>query len=739
MDVSVLRNLLRLEPGDVFDFYRWQSDRDRLLEALRSRGYREARVRADRSESATGGVMLAYEIDAGPLTVLTVSGYALPGSVLDQIGDAWADAIFDEALEEDAVRLARVHLVREGYVAADVQSDMQVTSAINGSLPPEADGSPAPQTSQRKELLLRVNPGQRYRDRTIAFSGHTRITDARLRQLVTDEELSDVAWVDGQRLSDALTALYRGEGLLDAAAAVDPATFEPDRTVLPVHIVEGPIFRLLRVEVEGVLRYPVEDATRAAGLQPGAVFTESTAEDARRRLDAYYRMRGHNSVRVAVRTAIDRGRAEATLTLVVDEGAQQILQEVSVSGAEGTRSSVIENALRFESGTPVDMSEWYRARKRLFQTNLFRRVDLTAEPVTRTPPVGGIQPVRARVVVEEWPRSRLRYGFQLNEERPESESEGTSITPGFVADFTRRNLLGRAATVGLSARVERREQTGRTFLTLPSLFGLPIGSSLFLSRSRTHLGAADETAFIADRTEVTAEQRVPAGAVRVSYSYKFQQNHTFDPLADPDDPFGFDITVNVARLNATAIVDTRDDPFDPTRGWFHSSSVEYASDRVGSDLRFAKYLLQQSYFRPLGRGIVIASALRLGIADAFGQVLIPSERFFAGGGNSVRGYGQDAIGERDVIGDPRGGTSLLVINSEVRFPISGRFRGVTFFDAGSPFARAGEVSLTALRAGVGLGLRVQTPFVLLRVDYGLPVNAREGEHGRWFFSFGQAF
>ena len=80
--------------------------------------------------------------------------------------------------------------------------------------------------------------------------------------------------------------------------------------------------------------------------------------------------------------------------------------------------------------------------------------------------------------------------------------------------------------------------------------------------------------------------------------------------------------------------------------------------------------------------MVLASAARLGLATAFDESLIPSERFFAGGGYSVRGYNQDALSPRDRFGDAIGGNALLVLNEEIRFPIFKWVRGVGFFDAG---------------------------------------------------------
>ena len=116
------------------------------------------------------------------------------------------------------------------------------------------------------------------------------------------------------------------------------------------------------------------------------------------------------------------------------------------------------------------------------------------------------------------------------------------------------------------------------------------------------------------------------------------------------------------------------------------------------------------------------------------------ERFFAGGGNSVRGYGEDTLSPRDRFDDVVGGNALLVLNEEVRFPIFKWVRGVGFFDAGRAFDTVSNITLKDLPTGTGVGLRVQTPIVLLRFDLGVPLDTTLSPRGRrWFFSVGQMF
>ena len=73
---------------------------------------------------------------------------------------------------------------------------------------------------------------------------------------------------------------------------------------------------------------------------------------------------------------------------------QQVLKEVETVGATRTRAGVVSRALNLPLGQPVNLEEWALARKRLFDTNVFRSVDIQAVPLGD--PVNGIQPVKAR-------------------------------------------------------------------------------------------------------------------------------------------------------------------------------------------------------------------------------------------------------------------------------------------------------------------------------------------------------
>jgi outer membrane protein assembly factor BamA len=300
-------------------------------------------------------------------------------------------------------------------------------------------------------------------------------------------------------------------------------------------------------------------------------------------------------------------------------------------------------------------------------------------------------------------------------------------------------LFGRAISLGGAAEYQRRERSGRVFLNAPTLFGLPVESLLTLQRSRREF--ADAT-FLTDASSVSWEQRSRVGRnLQLSYAYRFERDHTFDTEV-PDDPLFpvFDVTANVARLTGSAAFDTRDDPTDSRRGTLLSASVEIAPEALGSEFTFVRQVNQAYHFVPW-RGVVFASAARFGlVSPRGGQELLPSELFFVGGPRTIRGAVEDTVGPRDFIGDPAGGRALFVVNHETRFPLFRWFRGVAFVDAGNVFERPGDISLRRFTTSIGAGLRVSTPFALLRGDYAqIVANQGEATPARWTFGIGHSF
>jgi outer membrane translocation and assembly module TamA len=125
-----------------------------------------------------------------------------------------------------------------------------------------------------------------------------------------------------------------------------------------------------------------------------------------------------------------------------------------------------------------------------------------------------------------------------------------------------------------------------------------------------------------------------------------------------------------------------------------------------------------------------------------------SERFFAGGDTTVRGWGQDQLGTPatlDLNGFPKGGNSVVVLNAELRVPVWRDVGVVAFLDGGNVFRRIEDFDVSEIRGAAGFGLRYRSPVGPLRLDLGFKLdrqtlpNGREERPTALFVSLGQAF
>jgi outer membrane protein assembly complex protein YaeT len=723
-DEREVRDRLRLKEGNRFAYYRWQQDRDRLDALYHDRGFLEARIIARRrtpEAGALGGLVLEYDIERGPEARLTVEGHELSSGLVNRMRETWSRAEFDGFLLEDLAVLARRGLAEQRYLQATVET--RVASPPDGAV---------------KEIVVRIDPGRRFEQVSLAFNGHERLSSEVLEGVVRARGLELTAWLEPDEVETALEQYYRSLGNLSAEVTVEPPVFEGQSATLPIRVAEGRQFQIAAVEVKGARAKTEVELRERFGIEAGGAYLPGALERARREVEVAYLRDGFNSARVSVATLVDPDLARVDIVLSVNEGRQQVLRTVEVSGAARTASSVIDRALDLEPGQPANLTDYYRAQKRLYDTGVFQSADVEIEPIEEGDGEGP-QAVKATVTLRELPLYRFRYGFRLTDEVGPTEPT-REVRPAFVADVLRRNLFGRAITTGVAGQIEGDRRLGRGILSFPSLLSLPVTSSLFLTASRQDFNPEGATPFIEDLTEITAEQRFrPTRRMAVSYSYSYGRSHVFSTKPIPGS-LPLDFTANVARLTGTYAWDTRDDPANARRGWFHSSGLEYGAEALGSDLRFIRYLSQQYYFKTVREGVVLASAFRAGAGRGFGQDLISSEKFFVGGGTSVRGFAEDGIGDVDFLGDPTGGNALVLFNQEVRFPIYGWVRGVGFLDAGNVFTRAGDFSLGDLEAGTGFGLRIDSPFALVRIDYGIPLTDRRRQpFGRWYFGIGHTF
>ncbi len=322
---------------------------------------------------------------------------------------------------------------------------------------------------------------------------------------------------------------------------------------------------------------------------------------------------------------------------------------------------------------------------------------------------------------------------------------------GGLVDLSNHNTLGKARIVGIRSRYDSQVREVRGYFNQPALKAWPVETTLNVYLREERNPETERTGrFDIDRRGISVQQeRELRNRYLWSYGFRYERARSFDPL-----PGGLlDERVTVAPLSSTFTRETRDEVLDATRGAFLSHAFQYSPSWLGADQGYVKYFGQ--YFRyvplqPLRRErftgevlrprLVLAGGARLGLAHAFDGALPLSERFFAGGSTTLRGFEQNAVGPVGADRIPLGGEAMLVLNGELRFPLIGIFDGAAFVDVGNVFRDASDFALSDLRESGGIGIRVRTPWFLGRVDYGVPFDRRPGEaRSRLYFSIGQAF
>ncbi|MBI4560828.1 MAG: BamA/TamA family outer membrane protein, partial [Candidatus Rokubacteria bacterium] len=315
---------------------------------------------------------------------------------------------------------------------------------------------------------------------------------------------------------------------------------------------------------------------------------------------------------------------------------------------------------------------------------------------------------------------------------------GYSSTDSFIGimDLSQRNFLGRGWEVFLRIRAGDITQQGTIGFTEPWLFDRPLSAGFDLFNNRRVF------------TDYTVESL--GGDLRVSHPFlEFWRGYltyrlTRDDISDVSASSSSALTeaegTTVTSLIGTAIArDTRDTVFAPTKGGLLSLAADVAG--LGGDNRFLKTIGSVSHFYPFFGDTILAGRLEAGYGFGFGGQELPLfERFYLGGPNSIRSVKARRISPVDETGTRIGGTSEVLFNLEHIVPLGFGLRFVTFLDVGNVYGFTKEFDPTDTREAAGVGLRWQSPFGPIRLDWGFNLDRQSGENASQFhFSVGSPF
>lgn len=528
-----------------------------------------------------------------------------------------------------------------------------------------------------------------------------------------------------------IVRLLRAEGFFDAVAS-STVTATPDakgQLAVTLAATPGQRYTLGRIVISDAAPEPRGLALEALQLKTGDPIVAAEVEGGEARIALRLPEAGYPFVTVGQRDILlDEATHAGDYTLPVAAGRKARFGGIRTAGDPVFAVAHIAILPRFEPGQIYDSRQVDDLRQALIGTSLLSTVSV--EPVaTGAVAADGTETVDLLVRQTRGPArvlaASIGYGTGEGAKATGSWTHRNLFPPegaltvaaiagtqqqGIDAQFRRSNAgqRDRAFQIGASLARQRFEAYNAETFNL----------NTSLSRSSTPIWQKRWTWSVG--AELIASRETAFDAVRID-----RDRGTYFIAALP-------LQLGYDRSNSL---------LDPTRGFRLTArlSPEAQKQTSAGFEGYARTLFEASGYFPVTDAVVLAGRARLGsIVGAARDTIAPSRRLYAGGGGSVRGFGFQELGPRDVNGDPLGGRSLTEFGAEVRYRF-GNFGIVPFIDAG----RVGEAStpsLSGMRYGAGIGGRYYTNFGPMRIDVATPLGRRPGE-GRiaLYISIGQAF
>lgn len=536
------------------------------------------------------------------------------------------------------------------------------------------------------------------------------------RRAETDRELVD--------------RLLRIEGYYDAVVRNRFAAGQGNAIAVTIAVTAGPQYKLDEITLDGIEQAEGDDPEKfrkAFTLESGDIANNDAIVAARDNLDADMAENGYAFAEIQrPELVIDHAGRAGDLDIVITPGGKFVFGSVVMKNTALFGPEHAQLIARFDEGDLYKQSDVEDFRRALIATGLVSTVNVEAVASENNPGVVDL----AATVTPAPPRTisgALGYGT----------GEGLRSE----VSWEHRNFFPPEGLIRLTGVLATQEQSG----------SITYRRNNFRRRDnvlngQVALSNIDNAAFEARTFSVSANLERQSNLI---FQKKWNWSAGVELLAsqerdiDGDNQTTSRETFFIGALPATLAYDGSDDLLDPTTGFRLSARISPEASLQSGSFFYVRSQIDGSAYFPVSEKIVLAGRARLGsIVGAGSNRIAPSRRLYSGGGGSVRGYGFQRIGPRDVNNDPAGGRSLVEFSMEARVRLDlfgGNFGIVPFIDAGNVYTSS-LPDVSSLRFGTGLGVRYYSDFGPIRIDIGTPINPQTGDSRiAVYVSLGQAF
>ncbi len=782
-----VQKITKLKPGAKVK----NANLTRALERLRTHYQKNQHLEAQVSltsheyNPATNTQDYVFEVEQGSKIVIVAEGAKIPGGQIKKLVPVYQENAVDDDLLNEGRRNLRNYLQTQGYFDAEV--------AVERRPVPDED---------LVNIVYKVNAGEKHELAAILISGNHYFNSDTIRERLSVQPKSWVL-INGrfnQRMmqSDviAIKALYQANGFQEVKVEANVEdNYESHATELAVvyRITEGPQTLVRNLVIEGNESFPREKLEPILSSVAGQPFSEADIANDRDAIIVFYYNRGYPDVEFeSTVMPVKDVPTRMDVTYKITQGQRVNVNQVIVTGTENTKPYIVNRQIRIRDGDPLSQANMIDSQRRLYNLGLFNQVDMAVQNPE------GIEPQKNVLFnMAEAPRWTFRYGggieFATGNTPAINNPQGQAgVSPNVVLEITRLNMFGRDQTLSFRARYGLLTRRALISYDAPRLNWFKKDNWHF-TVSAFYDNTINVNTFTSERLEgsIGAEQRYSRAT---SFLYRMTwQRVKVDPDSLVIDPGLIPLyaqPVTIAIPSMTWVRDRRDNPVDTKKGSYNLLDLGLATSALGSQSNFGKVLFQNSTYYTLRKKWVLARNTQIGIEHPYGTNYYPGgnataiplpELFFAGGGNSLRGFAINQAGPRDLAtGYPIGGQGLFVNNIEIRTPpvllpyVADNMSFVFFHDMGNVFANPNQIWSGLVRfnqpsiaacappaatfgcnfaynpQAVGLGLRYKTPVGPVRGDVSYnfsptryPVREQNKvetlSHWNFFFSIGQTF
>lgn len=418
------------------------------------------------------------------------------------------------------------------------------------------------------------------------------------------------------------------------------------------------------------------------------------------------------------RVRLDRVRNTGAVELVADVGREGRFGSLAMKGNGSVKDSYIRRLVPWREGDCFRRDKIESYKTALLQSGLFSQAEI--------------------ILPEDGPDEDGTVPITLSLKERAQRTIGAGLTyysdegPGGVLSWEHRNFLGAAERLEAELALSALKQSLSADFTKPYFLRKDQSLSLNAALRRQDTDAFEELAIDA------------GGAISRKFGKHLSASTGLDASLLRIKDHAQNTSENYALLSAPQALsyDTRNDKLDPYKGINLSLTGEPFFDLLGQADPFFKLQLTASSYLSLSDShtTVLASKAGLGTIQGADIDSVPAtERFYAGGGGSVRGYGYQEVGPQ-LDGDPTGGLSLATLSLELRTKFTDKFGGVAFIDAGS-VSEESAPTFSDMAVGAGVGVRYYTAFGPIRFDIATPLTQKEDldQNYQFYISIGQAF